>query len=462
MTSVATDGKRGSGAALTLSTLAFTGAFAVWTIFSIIGVKIKKDLGLTDAEFGLLAGTPILTGSLTRVFLGVLADRFGGRLVNLVVMVLAAAATLGLSYAQTYPQMLLAALGLGLAGGSFASGVAYVSKFFPKEKQGAALGVFGAGNVGAAITNFAAPFALVALGWQGVARVWAAGLLVLALVFYFGAKDDPEHAARRGASRKAAPIWTQFKPLGRLQVWRFSLYYFFNFGAFVALSLWLPRYLVGVYHVDLKTAGMLAAAFSLPAAGFRIFGGWLADRIGARRVMYASFVVAVLATFLLSYPATSYVVDGIHGPIAFRIATALPVFVAILVVLAFFMSIGMAAVFKHIPVYYPNDIGAVGGIVGMVGGLGGFVLPIAFGALNDITQVWTSCFMLLFALVATALTWMHFAIRRMERARTPELARLPELPEMQGVHPAPAAAPASSAPVAPKRPAKSAPSIAAE
>lgn len=429
--------------ALTLSTLAFMGAFAVWTIFSIIGIKIKKDLGLTDAEFGLLAGTPILTGSLSRVFLGVLADRFGGRIVNLVVMLLAAASTVALSYAHTYPAMLLAALGLGLAGGSFAAGVAYVSKFFPKENQGAALGVYGAGNVGAAVTNFGAPFVMAATGWETVARIWAGALVVVALVFFFGAKDEPTLASRRASKAKSPAFLAQFAPLKKLQVWRFSLYYFFNFGAFVALSLWLPRYLVGVYHLDLKSAGMLAAAFSLPAAGFRIFGGWLADRIGARRVMYATLGVAVVATFLLSYPATSYVVDGIKGPIAFRIATALPAFMGILIVLGFFMSLGMAAVFKHIPVYYPNDIGAVGGLVGMIGGLGGFVLPIAFGAMNDLLHVWTSCFMLLFALVATALIWMNFAVRAMERARTPELGRLPELPEMAELHGQPATPSAS-------------------
>lgn len=437
MTDVSALPQPGARAALALSTLAFMAAFAVWTIFSIIGVKIKQDLGLTDAQFGLLAGTPILTGSLARVALGVFADKFGGRIVNLIVMLLAAASTVALSYAHTYPQMLVAALGLGLAGGAFAAGVAYVSKFFPKEKQGAALGVYGAGNVGAAITNFGAPFVMAAMGWESVARIWAVVLVVMALIYFFGAKDEPTLAARRAANQKSPPIWAQFAPLRKLQVWRFSLYYFFSFGAFVALSLWLPRYLIGVYHLDLKTAGMLAAAFSLPAAGFRIFGGWLSDRIGARRVMYAALSVAVVGAFLLSYPATSYIIDGIDRPIQFRIVTALPVFMAILVTMGFFMSLGMAAVFKHIPVYYPNDIGAVGGLVGMIGGLGGFVLPIAFGVMNDVTHVWTSCFMLLFALVTIALCWMHLAIGRMERARTPELSKLPEFPEMADLHAAP-------------------------
>ena len=150
---------------LGMSTLAFTVCFAVWTIFSIIGVKIKQDLGLSDTQFGLLAGTPILTGSLSRIFLGIWTDQYGGRIIYFLTMILAAIATFLLSYATTYEMMLVAALGLGLAGGSFAVGIAYVSKWYPKEKQGTALGIFGAGNVGAAVTKFVAPFVLVAFGW---------------------------------------------------------------------------------------------------------------------------------------------------------------------------------------------------------------------------------------------------------------------------------------------------------
>jgi MFS transporter, NNP family, nitrate/nitrite transporter len=424
----------GANAALGMSTFAFTACFAVWTIFSIIGVQIKQDLGLNESQFGLLVGTPILTGSLIRVLLGVWTDQYGGRLVNLVVMLSAAAATFALSYAETYPQFLLAALGVGIAGGSFAVGVAYVSKFYPKERQGTALGIFGAGNVGSAVTKFGAPFLMVAFGWEAVAQVWAAALAVIGLVFYFTTRDDPELVRRRATGEKPEATWLQLSPLKKLQVWRFSLYYFFVFGAFVALALWLPRYLVGVYGLDIKAAGMIAAAYSIPGSLFRIFGGWLSDRIGARKVMYITFGVSLVCTFLLSYPSTSYVVDGIKGPIEFRIATDLVTFTVIAFVLGFAMSLGKAAVFKHIPVYYPDHIGSVGGLVGMIGGLGGFVLPIAFGALNDLTGVWTSCFMLLFVLVGTALLWMHFAIRRMEqRAAADELRGLPELPEMAGL-----------------------------
>ncbi len=427
--------RAGADAALWLSTIAFTVSFAVWTIFSIIGIQIQQDLGLSETQFGLLIGTPILTGSLIRLVLGVWTDQFGGRMVYPIVMLAAALATFLLSYAETYSQFLVAALGVGIAGGTFAVGITYVSKFFGAEKQGTALGIFGAGNVGAAVTKFVAPFVLIAMGWQAVAQIWAVGLVAMAALFFVFTKDDPELVARRAKGLRPRSMLEQFAPLKNIQVWRFSLYYFFAFGAFVALSLWLPRYLMGVYGLDLKTAGMVAAAFSVPASLFRVYGGHLSDRVGARQVMYWTFMVSVAAAFILSYPPTAYVIDGIRGPIAFRLETGLVAFTIILFVLGFFMSLGKAAVYKHIPVYYPKDVGAVGGLVGMIGGLGGFVLPIAFGVLNDLTGIWTSCFMLLFVIAAGALLWMHFAIQRMEsRAAEAILETLPQFPEMEPIH----------------------------
>ena len=418
-----------------MSTIAFAACFAVWTIFSIIGIKIQQELGLSNTQFGLLVSTPILTGSLSRLFLGIWADQFGGRIVYVSVMILSAVATFLLSYATTYEAMLLAALGVGLAGGSFAVGVTYVSRWYPSERQGTALGIFGVGNVGAAITMFVAPFVLVAFDWQMVTRVWAAGLIVVAAIFWLTTDDDPELKAQRLQGRKPRSTAFELTPLAKLQVWRFSIYYFFVFGAFVGLALWLPRYLVGVYGLDIMTAGILAAAYSVPASLFRAYGGHLSDKYGARRIMYWTFGVSIICTFILSYPQTDYVIHGIEGPIAFSTGTGLVPFVIILFVLGFFMSLGKAAVFKHIPVYYPQHVGSVGGLVGMIGGLGGFVLPVAFGVLNDLSGVWTSCFMLLFALVSVALLWMHGAIVRMERAAMPAGMRpLPELPEMEEIH----------------------------
>jgi NNP family nitrate/nitrite transporter-like MFS transporter len=435
MNTPVTTAPAGQRSALWMSTIAFTVCFAVWTIFSIIGVQIKKELGLNETQFGLLVGTPILSGSLIRIFLGIWTDQYGGRLVYVAVMLAAAAATYFLTWAHTYPEFLIAALFVGIAGGSFAVGVAYVSKWYPTEKQGTALGIFGAGNVGAAVTKFLAPFVLVAWGWHAVAQIWAAAIAVMAIVFWFTTKDDPIYAARRARGEKPKSAWLELEPLKNAQVWRFALYYFVVFGAFVALSLWLPQYLINVYGLDIERAGMIAAAFSFPASIFRAYGGHLSDTYGARRVMYWTFLVAVACTFVLSYPPTDYIVHTINGPRSFHLEMGVVPFAVTVFVLGFFMALGKAAVYKHIPVYYPDHVGSVGGLVGMIGGLGGFVLPIAFGALNDLTGLWTSCFMLLFALVSVALVWMHVSIRQMERAVAgPELARLPQLPEMQEIH----------------------------
>ena len=393
--------------ALWISTTAFTLCFAVWTIFAIIGIRIKQELGLSEAEFGLLVGTPVLTGSIVRIVLGIWTSRYGGRLVYTLTMLAAALATFLLSYATTYAEMLIAGLGVGLAGGSFAVGVAYVSPFFPPEKQGTALGIFGAGNVGAAVTKFAAPFVLIAWGWQAVAEIWALVLAVMALVFWFTTTDDPAFQARRARGIASKSLLQEFAPLKNVQVWRFSLYYFFAFGGFVALSLWLPRYLVGVYGFNLEVAGMVAAAYSIPGSIFRAFGGMLSDKRGARSVMYVMLAVSAVATLILSLPAAP------ASGSAFGVTP--PIFIVAIFVLGFLMSLGKAAVYKHIPAYYPESIGAVGGIVGMMGGLGGFILPIAFGVLKDLTGLWSSCFLLLFAIVAISLIWMHLSIRRLER-----------------------------------------------
>ncbi|WP_265499705.1 MFS transporter [Paracoccus beibuensis] len=390
--------------ALALSTFAFTVCFAVWTIFSIIGIQIDQQLGLTDTQFGFLVGLPILTGSLTRIVLGVATDRLGGRLVYTLTMLTAALATFMLGWASTYPQMLVAALGVGVAGGSFAVGVAYVSRFYRDAQQGTALGIFGVGNVGAAVTKFAAPFVMVAVGWQATAQIWAVALAVTAILFWLLSKDDPVTAARRGEAAPQRSLRAEFAPLKNLQVWRFSAYYFFSFGAFVALALWLPHYLIGAYGLDVKTAGMVGAAYSIPASIFRAYGGVLSDRVGARKVMYATFAVSLAATAILTA------------------GVSLPVFLVAIFVLGFVMSLGKAAVYKHIPSYYPQNVGAVGGLVGMIGGLGGFVLPLVFGWLKDATGQWSSCFVVIFVLVAACAIWMHASVRRMDRPATLQAA----------------------------------------
>ena len=414
---------------LAASTVTFAICFAAWTIFSIIGVKIQEELGLSETEFGILIATPVLTGSVIRLFLGLAAEKFGGRILTSLTMFVSAGSLWLLTFAESYALYLVAALGIGVAGGVFITGIAFTSRWFAKEKQGTALGIFGIGNLGAGVTNLLAPMIVAAVGWQGTAQVYAVVMVVAAIVFYLVTEEDPVTRSRRAGEHEGATLKEQLAPLRHLQVWRFGLYYFFVFGAFVALASYLPRYYVGAYDLSIGLAGTLAASYSLSASVFRAVGGWMSDKWGARAVMYWTFSISLVCLFLLSYPPTNYVVEGIDGAVEFRLATNVAVFTIIAFALGFVMSLGKAAVYKHIPVYYPENVGSVGGMVGMIGGLGGFFLPIIFGVLNDLTGVWTTPFMFLFVLVAIMLTWMHFVIRRLERRKHPELAEMRDLPE---------------------------------
>lgn len=416
---------------LILSTIAFAFCYAVWTLFSIIGVRIKEELALSETEFGLLLGMPVLTGSLTRLFFGIWADQYGARIVYCLVMLTAAVSTWLLTQVQSYEMFLIAGLGLGVAGGSFSVGIAYICRWYPLQQEGCPLGLFALGNFGAAVTALGAPVVLVAFGWEVVAQVWAIAITLMAVVFWFAAEDDPALKIRHQTRQKPFAFAHYLQPLGRLQIWRFSLYYFFVFGGFLALVLWLPGYYIDIYHVDIKTAGLLTALYAISVSVFRVVGEHLSDQYGARKIMYWTFAVSLVCTLVLSYPPTDYIVHGSRGDIYFNLSTSLVPFTLVILVLGMFMGFGMAAVQKHVPAYYPKHVAVVGGVVGMVGGLGGFFLPIAFGAMNDIFGVSTTAFMLLFVLNAIALTWMHFAIRRVEIRIAPELVTVSQdLPEL--------------------------------
>ncbi len=401
---------------LGMSTFAFAASFAVWVIFSIIGIRIQEELGLSEAEFGLLISMPILSGSISRLFLGIASDRFGGRIVTTFTMLVSAASVWLLAWAQSFPQFLLAGLGVGLAGGTFATGIAFVSRWYPRERHGTAFGLFGMGNVGAALTNFGAPFLLIAVGWQGTAQLYAAGVALVAGVYFLLTRDDAETMKRRKTGSRGTTLMQQLALLSQVRVWRFSLYYFLFFGGFVALASWLPRYYMAVYGFDIAAAGMLTAVFSFSAAVFRAFGGYLSDILGARTVLYWSFWACLGCLLLLSYPPTTYIIEGIEGTIQFHLSTHVDLFVALTFILGFFMSLGMAAVYKHIPSYFPASVGSVGGLVGMFGGLGGFFLPVIFGVVCELTNIWTTAFMALFGVVCVCLAWMHIVVIRLAQA----------------------------------------------
>lgn len=274
-------GKRNS--VLAMNTLAFTVNFAIWTMFSIIGIRIKAELGLNETEFGLLVATPILTGSLVRLPLGVLTDRYGGRTVFMIQMLLVAIPTYGLAFATEYWQYLIIGLFVGLAGGSFAIGIAYTSAWFPKESQGTAMGIFGAGNAGAAVTNLVAPTIVVALGWRSVPQVYSVAMLVMAVVFWFFTYPDPKHEQRK-LKKEHITVGQQLAPLVEARVWRFGLAYYFVFGGFVALALWLPKYYMQEYGLSLKSAAFITMLFTLPSGLIRALGGWFSDRWGGQTV----------------------------------------------------------------------------------------------------------------------------------------------------------------------------------
>ena len=395
---------------LAVSTLAFTICFAIWMMFGVIGIPIRKTLGLNATEFGLLAATPVLTGSLIRVPLGLWTDRYGGRIVFFVLMLCCVVPIWLIGYATQYWHFLVLGLFVGMAGGSFSVGTPYVARWFRKDQQGFAMGVFGAGNSGAALNKFVAPVIVVAIGWQFVPQIYAAAMLVTAILFWFFSHSDPSHLVPAKVSLRE-----QLATLKDPNVWKYCQYYSIVFGGYVALSLWMVQYYVGEYGMDIRVAALLAACFSLPGGVLRAAGGWLADKHGAHNVTWWVLWVSWICLFILSYPQTDFTVLGINGPKTFHIGLNVWVFTALMFIMGIAWAFGKASVFKYIADEYPRNIGAISGVVGLAGGMGGFILPIMFGALQDFTGIRSSAFMLMYAIVWVSLIWMYWTeVRKTE------------------------------------------------
>jgi NNP family nitrate/nitrite transporter-like MFS transporter len=393
---------------LIASTLAFTVCFAIWMMFAVIGIPIKTTLHLNETQFGLLAATPVLTGSLIRLPLGMLTDKFGGRSVFFVLMLSTVVPIYLISYATAFWQFLVLGLFVGVAGGSFSVGIAYVARWFTRNKQGLAMGVFGAGNSGAAVTKFVAPALIVAAGWQLVPQVYAGAMLVTAIVFWIFSYSDPAHRVSSSVSIKE-----QLAALKDPRVWKYCQYYSIVFGGYVGLALWMTKYYVSEYGFGIQTAALLAACFSLPGGVLRAVGGWFADKYGAHSVTWWVMWVSWICLFLLSYPQTDLSIITVNGPKTFHLGLDPWMFTVILFVMGIAWAFGKASVFKYISDEYPHNIGVISGIVGLIGGLGGFVLPIMFGALVDLTGVRSSAFMLLYGITWVSLIWMYYTeVRR--------------------------------------------------
>ena len=393
-----------------MSTIAFTVCFAVWMMFGVIGIPIKKTLGLNNTEFGILTAIPVLTGSLIRVPLGMWTDKYGGRIVFFVLMLATVVPIWLISYATEYWHYLVLGLFVGLAGGSFSVGTPYVARWFDKSQQGLAMGVFGAGNSGAAVNKFVAPVLLVAFGWAIVPQVYAVAMLVTAIAFWFFTYSDPKHLVDSKITWRE-----QLSALKDPKVWKYCQYYSIVFGGYVALSLWMVQYYIGEFGLDIRVAALLAACFSLPGGVLRAVGGWLSDKWGAHKLTWWVMWVSWIALFLLSYPTTTYTIHGVNGPMTFTLALNVWTFTLLMFVLGIAWAFGKASVFKYIADDYPKNIGVISGIVGLAGGLGGFILPIMFGALLDLTEVRSSAFMLMYGVVWVSLIWMYWTeVRRTE------------------------------------------------
>jgi NNP family nitrate/nitrite transporter-like MFS transporter len=433
-------------AVLAMNTFGFTVMFAVWVIFAIVGIAIRKELSLGETEFALLVALPILTGSLLRLPIGMATDWYGGRPIFTALLATTSIPLLLLCFATQYWQYLVLGLFIGMAGTSFAVGIAYTSAWFPQRLQGTALGIFGAGNTGASLTKLFAPalmtvvpaggIGLIPGGWRFVPFVYAIVLLITAAIYWSFTFTDHSH-------HKEESVRQLLSPLKHMRVWRFSLYYFLVFGGYVALSLWLPKYYIDVFGLPLREAALLTAIFVFPSGIIRAPGGWLSDRYGARTVMYWVLSVCVLSSFLLMFPDVDlgfivparYAGQGAGPRLSLRMGPYL--FTVIVFVLGIAMGIGKAAVFKHIPHYFPDKVGSVGGLVGVIGGLGGFVMPILFGAMTQATHLPTTTFAFLFVLSVACLVWMNLVVRRMSREAAPLIAEEMESGKAQASVPSP-------------------------
>ena len=477
--------------ALFFNTLAFTICFGAWMLNGVL-VTYLVDNQIFDwgpVEIGWLLGIPVLTGAIFRLPAGILTDKFGGKYVYGLLLLLCAIPMFLLSYANSFFSFALASFGFGLTGVSFAIGIAFTSVWYPARWQGRALGIFGAGNAGAALTTAFAPTPLNMLtgnganleGWRTLPQIYAGGLALMGVIFLLFTENKKPEANNKTLRELLAPLKNE-------QVWRFGLYYFLVFGCFVAFSQWLVPYFVNVYYLPLVTAGFLAAMFSFPSGVIRALGGWMSDKFGARSVMYWVLGLSVIVSLMLIVPKMdiyspgkgimakragtvtaitpeSIVVGGVvyslnskegklanvedkvmiwpakeiwHEPTVklndqvskkqliakgvtrIYFQANIWVFAVLVIIIGSVWGIGKAAVYKHIPTFFPNEVGVVGGMVGVLGGLGGFLCPIIFGYLLEGTGLWTSCWFFMFLLSLICLFWMIKAIRKKEREEVPK------------------------------------------
>ena len=388
---------------LWLSFTGFTLSFAAWLMFGELGIPIQKEFQFNDVSLAWLSAIAILNGALWRLPFGMLADRLGGKRTFIGLLLFASVSSFLVATAQNYGQLMFFAFLVGLGGNSFSVGSAWNAAWFPPKQQGFAMGLFGAGNVGASVTKLIGPVLIGLVPAAGVLGGWAPGgwrfvpflyggllfLMAIAVAVIAPATDKKPSAGR---SLKA-----MLAPLRGIRVWRFSLYYTVTFGTFVAMSVSLPKYFISVYHLPLAKAALLTTPFIFAASLLRPFGGWLSDRFGPRKVTYGVFLAGSLVSLLLLLPMD------------------VTVFTICVTLLGITQGCGTAATIKYVPEYYPKDVGVVVGLVGSLAALGGFAMPPLFAYLKEWTGQPQSMFWVVFGLTVISLIWLHCVVLRIRR-----------------------------------------------
>jgi NNP family nitrate/nitrite transporter-like MFS transporter len=383
--------------ALLLSTLAFTIAFSVWGLIGSLAPRFREMYQLSALQTSLLIAVPVLLGSVGRIPMGILADKYGGRIVFGLLLCLSMIPALGVTLAGSYGSLIGWGLLIGFSGTSFSVGVAFASKWFPAKYQGTALGIYGTGNIGQSVAVFGAPAIVAATGdWRIPFWIFGAVAGVFGLVFLLLARNAPVKAQPKKANEYLGIL--KREPVA----WVLSLFYFLTFGGFVALSIYLPTLLKDIFSLTPTDAGARVAGFVIVATGMRPVGGWLADRFGGSRVL--AMVLALIAMFAIGLTSTSIALFTIGA-----LGTAS------------LLGLGNGAVFKLVPEYFPRETGTVTGLVGAAGGLGGFFPPLVLGVIRGQTGSYVLGFVFLscFALVCFAVNYLVF-LRRGEDRETAE------------------------------------------
>ncbi|SHE79076.1 MFS transporter, NNP family, nitrate/nitrite transporter [Modicisalibacter ilicicola DSM 19980] len=404
-----------------LSPLTFALVFACWTLFAVLGMELKRALGFDDIDFAILLATPMLAGAVASLPMARLAQWFGGRRVMLGCLLLACPFLWWISIAEHYIEFLLAGAGLGLGAGSLAAGLVYVAAWGPRGRIGLALGLYGAGMLGAGLSYLLLPLASQAYGWRLAPKLYLLPVLLVALLLWLFAEDEAyeddaasdgpeENANRRARRRRWQRLLAALVPPASWQLWRLAIYYSFFYGAFVALALWLPSYLSAQYQLSLQQAAQWALLFILSGGAGQIVGGLLADRRDFRALRWWVSALVLVCLFLLSYPPFSIQIQGVHGEVAFSFNMPLSGFIALLSSMGFAMGVGKGSLMRTIYRDHGDDMARIGGLALTLGGMFACVLPLVFVIGNEWIGIRSVGFMFLYGALAVCMLvmlWDH-------------------------------------------------------